>query len=55
MYTIVIFEVNFKTNKEKIENILRHFGLRKIQTNTYIGKLNNTDLTILKKKHLDGK
>ena len=27
MYTIVIFEVNFKTNKEKIENILRHFGL----------------------------
>lgn len=50
MYTIVIFEVNFKTNKEKIENILRHFGLRKIQTNTYIGKLNNTDLTILKKK-----
>ena len=50
MYTIVIFEVNFKTNKEKIENILRHFGLRKIQTNTYIGKLNNTDLTIFKKE-----
>jgi hypothetical protein len=30
MYTIAIFDVNFKTNKEKIENILRHFGFRKI-------------------------
>ena len=50
MYTIAILDVNFKTNKEKIENILRHFGLRKIQTNTYIGKLSNPDLTIFKKE-----
>lgn len=50
MYTIAIFDVNFKTNKEKIENILRHFGLRKIQTNTYLGKLSNPDLTIFKKE-----
>ncbi|WP_406535090.1 CRISPR-associated endonuclease Cas2 [Methanobrevibacter sp.] len=50
MHTIAIFDVNFKTNKEKIENILRHFGLRKIQTNTYIGKLSNEDLSIFKKE-----
>lgn len=50
MYTIAIFDVNFKTNKENIENILRHFGFRKIQTNTYIGKLDKTDSTIFKKE-----
>ncbi|WP_432644893.1 CRISPR-associated endonuclease Cas2 [Methanobrevibacter sp.] len=50
MYTIAIFDVKFKTNKEKIENILRHFGLRKIQTNTYIGKLSNANLTSFKKE-----
>ena len=48
MYTRAIFDVNFKTNKEKIENILRHFGLRKIQTNTYIGKLSKDELTVFK-------
>lgn len=50
MYTIAIFDVNFKTNKEKIENILRHFGFRKIQINTYIGKISNVDLAIFKKE-----
>ena len=50
MYTIAIFDVNFKTNKEKIENILRHFGLRKIQTSTYIGKLSKDELTVFKKE-----
>lgn len=50
MYIIAIFDVNFKTNKEKTEKVLRHFGLRKIQTNTYIGKLNSMELTIFKKE-----
>ena len=48
MYTIAIFDVNFKTNKEKIEKNLRHFGLRKLQTNTYIGKLSKDELTVFK-------
>lgn len=50
MYTIAIFDVSFKTNKEKIENGLRHFGFRKIQTHTYIAKLSNADLEIFKKE-----
>lgn len=48
MYFIAIFDINFKTNKEKIENILRHFGLRKIQSNTYIGKLSDNELSSFK-------
>ena len=48
MNIIAIFDINFKSNKEKIENILRHFGFRKIQITTYIGKLSNDELTIFK-------
>lgn len=48
MYIITTFDIKFKTNKQKIENILRHFGFRKIQKQTYISKLDNTELTDFK-------
>ena len=48
MYTLISFDIKYKTNQVKIENILRHFGLRKIQNNTYIGKLNNLEINDIK-------
>ncbi len=48
MYTLISFDIKYKTNQMKIENSLRHFGLRKIQANTYIGKLNNIEILDLK-------
>ncbi len=48
MNIIIIFDIKFKTNQEKIEKILRHTGLRKIQTNTYIGNLEKNQLKNLK-------
>ncbi len=48
MYTFISFDIKYKTNQVKIENILRHFGLRKIQNNTYIGKLNNLEINDIK-------
>lgn len=48
MNILAIFDINFKTNRLKIEDVLRHFGLRKIQSNAYIGKLDNLELGDLK-------
>ena len=50
MNIIAVFDVGFKTNRGKIENVLRHFGLRKIQTNAYAGILNANELDILKEE-----
>ena len=41
MYTIVSFDCKFKGNRENIENILKHYGLRKIQSSLYAGDLSN--------------
>lgn len=35
MYVIVSFDIKFKTNQEKIESVIEHFGLRKIQNTLY--------------------
>lgn len=43
MYILVSFESKFKTNIEKIESILQHYGLRKIQSHIYAGELNNNE------------
>ena len=43
MKVIISIECNFKTNKEKIENILQHYGLRKIQNSLYIGNLDKNE------------
>ena len=40
-------DCKFKTNKEKIENTLQHFGLRKIQSSLYAGELENNEREIL--------
>ena len=43
MYMIASFDCKFKTNKENIERILQHYGLRKIQSSLYAGDLNNDE------------
>ncbi|WP_303371259.1 CRISPR-associated endonuclease Cas2 [Methanobrevibacter sp.] len=40
---IVSFECKFKTNRENIERILQHYGLRRIQTSLYAGDLKNDE------------
>ncbi len=37
MYTIVTYDCKFKINQEYIENMLQHYGLRKIQSSLYWG------------------
>ncbi|KZX12338.1 CRISPR-associated endonuclease Cas2 [Methanobrevibacter oralis] len=44
MLIIATFDIKFKTNQEKIEQILQHFGLRKIQNTTYTGDLTKIEL-----------
>lgn len=40
---ITSFECKFKTNQEKIEKVLQHYGLRKIQHTLYVGEMNNNE------------
>lgn len=47
MFIIATYDVKFKTNQEKIENIFLHYGMRKIQKNTFIA--NNVEIIDLKK------
>lgn len=41
MYMIASLDCKFKTNQKNIENILQHYGLRKIQSSLYAGDLSN--------------
>lgn len=43
MYMIASFDCKFKTNQENIENVLQHYGLRKIQSSLYAGDLSNDE------------
>ncbi len=43
MYIISSIDCKFKTNKQNIENILQHYGLRKIQDSLYAGDLDNSE------------
>lgn len=43
MYMIVSIDCKFKTNRENIESILQHYGLRKIQSSLYAGELENDE------------
>lgn len=49
MYMIASFDCKFKTNQEKIEKTLQHFGLRKIQSALYVGELDNGEREMLVK------
>ena len=42
-YIRASFYCKFKTNLENIENILKHYGLRKIQSSLYVGNLDNSE------------
>ena len=48
MNIFIIFDIKFKPNQEKIEKILKHTGLNKIQTNTYTGNLDKNQLNTIK-------
>lgn len=50
MYIIVSIDCKFKTNHENIENVLEHFGLRKIQSSLYGGDLDNNERKELSEK-----
>lgn len=43
MYMIASLDCRFKTNQKNIENVLRHYGLRKIQSSLYAGDLSNCE------------
>ena len=43
MYMIASLDCKFKTNQEHIENVLQHYGLRKIQNSLYAGDLSNDE------------
>ena len=49
MYMIASFDSRFKTNREKIEMKLQHFGLRKIQSALYAGEMENGEHEMLVK------
>lgn len=44
MKVLVSFEIKFKTNKEKIISILKHFGFRRMQENLYFGDVEYDEL-----------
>lgn len=50
MYIIASIDCKFKTNKQNIENILQHYGLRKIQDSLYAGDLENDERKEMGKK-----
>ena len=41
---IASFDSRFKTNRQKIERTLHHFGLRQIQSSLYAGELENNEV-----------
>ncbi len=49
MNVIVSLDIKFKTNHEKIERTIEHFGLRKIQNTLYMGELDKTEQNFLVK------
>lgn len=40
------YDIKFKTNKEKIEQIFLHYGMKKIQESTVIGDIELNELKI---------
>lgn len=49
MYMLASFDCKFKSNRENIENIFQHYGLRKIQSSLYAGELENNECETLVK------
>lgn len=43
MYMLASFDCKFKSNRENIENIFQHYGLRRIQNSLYARDLNNDE------------
>ena len=39
MNVLISFEIRFKTNREKLISILKHFAFKRIQENLYFGDI----------------
>lgn len=50
MKYLIIFEIKFKTNMGKVQDILRDFGLKQIQNHCFFGNLNKVEFAELKSK-----
>ena len=47
MNVLVSFEIRFKTNKEKLIGILKHFAFNRIQENLYFGDIGYDELVLM--------
>ncbi len=50
MKYLIILEIKFKTNMEKVQDILRDFGLKQTQNHCFCGNLNKVEFAELKSK-----
>lgn len=47
MYTLIISQIKFKKNQEKLENLLITYAFKNITNDSYIGKLSYEDSDIV--------
>lgn len=50
MEYLIILEIKFKTNMEKVQDTLRYFGFKQIQNHCFCGNLNKVEIAELKSK-----
>lgn len=50
MYTLIISQIKFKKNQEKLENLLITYAFKNITNDSYIGKLSYEDSEKIKKE-----
>ena len=50
MKYLIIFEIKFKTNMEKVQDILRDYGFKHIQNHCFSGNLNTVEFAGFKSK-----
>ena len=47
MNVLVSFEIKFKTNRERLIGILKHFAFKRIQGNLYFGDIDYDELFMM--------
>lgn len=47
MNVLVSFEIKFKTNRERLIDILKHFSFKRIQENLYFGNIDYDGLFMM--------
>lgn len=53
MNVLVSFEIRFKTNKEKLIDILTHFAFKRIQENLYFGDIDYDELFLMQSEIME--